>query len=76
MSAPVIFAEVEAGQRKLGRVTLNVEATLNSLTLEMVDIVGDFDNRCVVNGVVDFLDIATTVSAFLSEPDECFAICP
>ncbi|MEM1113505.1 MAG: enoyl-CoA hydratase/isomerase family protein [Pseudomonadota bacterium] len=38
MSAPVLFDEMPAGQRKLGRVTLNVEATLNSLTLDMVDL--------------------------------------
>ena len=35
--APVLFAEVAAAERKLGRVTLSVAATLNSLTLEMVD---------------------------------------
>ena len=38
MSAPVLFDEVEAGAGKLGRITLSVEATLNSLTLEMVDL--------------------------------------
>lgn len=38
MSAPVLFDELAAGQRKLGRITLSVEATLNSLTLEMVDL--------------------------------------
>lgn len=38
MTAPVLFEELNAGQRKLGRITLNVEATLNSLTLEMVDL--------------------------------------
>ena len=36
--APVLFQELPAGKRKLGRVTLNVAATLNSLTLEMVDL--------------------------------------
>jgi enoyl-CoA hydratase/carnithine racemase len=36
--APIIFEELPAGQRKLGRVTLSVPATLNSLTLEMVDL--------------------------------------
>ncbi len=35
--APVVFAELPAGERKLGRITLSVAATLNSLTLEMVD---------------------------------------
>ena len=35
---PVIFAELPAASGKLGRVTLNVAATLNSLTLEMVDL--------------------------------------
>jgi enoyl-CoA hydratase/carnithine racemase len=38
MSAPVLFEEIPAGTAKLGRVTLSVEATLNSLTLEMVDL--------------------------------------
>jgi enoyl-CoA hydratase/carnithine racemase len=37
-SAPVIFEELAAGSGKLGRVTLSVAATLNSLTLEMVDL--------------------------------------
>jgi enoyl-CoA hydratase/carnithine racemase len=36
--APILFQELPAGKRKLGRVTLNVAATLNSLTLEMVDL--------------------------------------
>lgn len=36
--APIIFQELPAGSGKLGRVTLNVAATLNSLTLEMVDL--------------------------------------
>lgn len=36
--APVLFQELPAGKRKLGRVTLNVAATLNALTLEMVDL--------------------------------------
>lgn len=35
--APVVFEEVEARSGKIGRVTLSVAATLNSLTLEMVD---------------------------------------
>ncbi len=34
----VLFEEVPCAAGKLGRVTLNVEATLNSLTLEMVDL--------------------------------------
>ena len=34
----VIFEELEAAAGKIGRVTLNIEATLNSLTLEMVDL--------------------------------------
>ncbi len=38
MSAPVLFAEVPAATGKLGRITLSVAATLNSLTLEMVDL--------------------------------------
>ena len=38
MSSPVLFEELPAAGRKLGRITLNVEATLNSLTLEMVDL--------------------------------------
>jgi enoyl-CoA hydratase/carnithine racemase len=37
MGAPVLFEELAAAGGKLGRITLNVEATLNSLTLEMVD---------------------------------------
>ena len=36
--APIIFQELPAGSGKIGRVTLNVAATLNSLTLEMVDL--------------------------------------
>ena len=36
--APILFEELTAGSRKLGRVTLSVAATLNSLTLEMVDL--------------------------------------
>ena len=38
MSQPVLFEEIAAANGKLGRVTLSVEATLNSLTLEMVDL--------------------------------------
>lgn len=38
MSAPVLFEEIESTAGKLGRITLNVEPTLNSLTLEMVDL--------------------------------------
>ncbi|MFT6956695.1 MAG: enoyl-CoA hydratase/carnithine racemase [Halieaceae bacterium] len=34
----VLFEEIPCGSRRLGRVTLNVEATLNSLTLDMVDL--------------------------------------
>jgi enoyl-CoA hydratase/carnithine racemase len=34
----IIFEELPAGAGKLGRVTLNVAATLNSLTLHMVDL--------------------------------------
>lgn len=37
MDAPIIFAELQAAQGKVGRITLSVAATLNSLTLEMVD---------------------------------------
>ena len=36
--ASILFTELAAGQGRLGRVTLNVPATLNSLTLEMVDL--------------------------------------
>ena len=36
--SPVVFQELPAGARKLGLVTLSVAATLNSLTLEMVDL--------------------------------------
>ena len=35
---PVLFDELPAGGGKVGRITLNVAATLNSLTLEMVDL--------------------------------------
>ncbi len=38
MSAPVLFEEISCASGKLGRITLNVESTLNSLTLEMVDL--------------------------------------
>jgi enoyl-CoA hydratase/carnithine racemase len=36
--APVVFEELAAKGGKLGRITLSVETTLNSLTLEMVDL--------------------------------------
>jgi enoyl-CoA hydratase/carnithine racemase len=36
--APVLFDEMEAASGKIGRITLSVAATLNSLTLEMVDL--------------------------------------
>jgi len=36
--APILFEELPAASGVLGRVTLNVPATLNSLTLEMVDL--------------------------------------
>ncbi|RLA56855.1 MAG: enoyl-CoA hydratase/isomerase family protein, partial [Gammaproteobacteria bacterium] len=36
--AQILFQELPAGSHKLGRVTFNVPATLNSLTLEMVDL--------------------------------------
>jgi len=35
---PILFEELAAASGRLGRVTLNVAATLNSLTLEMVDL--------------------------------------
>ena len=37
-AAAIVFEELPAGAGKLGRVTLNVPATLNSLTLDMVDL--------------------------------------
>ncbi|MEH6586706.1 MAG: enoyl-CoA hydratase/isomerase family protein [Halioglobus sp.] len=37
MSDPVLFEELPAGSGKIGRITLSVAATLNSLTLDMVD---------------------------------------
>jgi enoyl-CoA hydratase/carnithine racemase len=36
--APVLFAELPSAKGRIGLVTLNVGATLNSLTLEMVDL--------------------------------------
>ena len=36
--APILFEELPAASGKIGRVTLSVAATLNSLTLEMVDL--------------------------------------
>ncbi len=36
-TAPIRFEERVAGDGRLGRVTLDVAATLNSLTLGMVD---------------------------------------
>lgn len=36
--SPVLFGELPAAGAKVGRITLNVESTLNSLTLEMVDL--------------------------------------
>ncbi|MEZ5502151.1 MAG: enoyl-CoA hydratase/isomerase family protein [Halioglobus sp.] len=39
--APIIFQELPAASGTLGRVTLNVPATLNSLTLQMVDLLQD-----------------------------------
>jgi enoyl-CoA hydratase/carnithine racemase len=38
MAGPVLFEELAAASGKVGRITLNVEKTLNSLTLEMVDL--------------------------------------
>ena len=38
---PVLVDLLEAAEGTLGRITLNVEATLNSLTLEMVDLLQD-----------------------------------
>ncbi|MEO0437793.1 MAG: enoyl-CoA hydratase/isomerase family protein [Pseudomonadota bacterium] len=38
MTGPVLFEELAAGEKKLARITLSAEATLNSLTLEMVDL--------------------------------------
>jgi len=35
--APVLFESIPAAARQMGRITLNVPATLNSLTMEMVD---------------------------------------
>jgi len=35
--SPVLFQELDAAGGKVGRITLNVESTLNSLNLEMVD---------------------------------------
>ncbi|WP_165954386.1 enoyl-CoA hydratase/isomerase family protein [Seongchinamella unica] len=37
MTEPVVFEELPAAEGKVGRITLSVAATLNSLTLEMVD---------------------------------------
>jgi len=37
-AAPILFEELPAAAGKLGRVTLNVAGTLNSLTLEMVEL--------------------------------------
>jgi enoyl-CoA hydratase/carnithine racemase len=36
--APVLFSELPAATGRVGRITLSVSATLNSLTLEMVDL--------------------------------------
>ncbi|MBN7796996.1 enoyl-CoA hydratase/isomerase family protein [Parahaliea mediterranea] len=36
--APIVFEELPANAGRIGRVTLNVPGTLNSLTLEMVDL--------------------------------------
>lgn len=36
--SPVLFEELSCASGKLGRITLNVEGTLNSLTLDMVDL--------------------------------------
>ena len=41
MSDSVLVAEYPAGDRVIGRLTLNVEKTLNSLTREMVDVITD-----------------------------------
>ena len=38
MTAPILVQELPAAAGKVGRITLSVEATLNSLTLEMVDL--------------------------------------
>jgi enoyl-CoA hydratase/carnithine racemase len=39
--APVLFSELPAATGRVGRITLSVSATLNSLTLEMVDLLQD-----------------------------------
>jgi enoyl-CoA hydratase/carnithine racemase len=45
--APILIEELTAGARKIGRITLSVAATLNSLTLEMVDTLqGQLDAWC------------------------------
>ena len=36
--SPVLFEELAAAAGKVGRITLNMESTLNSLTLDMVDL--------------------------------------
>jgi len=41
MSDSVLVAEYPAGDRVIGRLTLNVEKTLNSLTREMVEVITD-----------------------------------
>ena len=49
MSEPsVMFEELTAGSAKLGRATLNVAATLNSLTLEMVDLLHGEWSDCMM----------------------------
>ena len=41
MSDSVLVAEYPAGDRVIGRLTLNVEKTLNSLTRDMVEVITD-----------------------------------
>jgi len=46
------------------------------LTVEMVDYAGFVGDVCRMNRTIDFIDIATGVTAFLEQPDECLTVCP
>lgn len=46
------------------------------LTVEMVDLAGYVNERCRINGIIDFIDIAAGIEAFLDHPNDCLEVCP
>jgi enoyl-CoA hydratase/carnithine racemase len=64
--AAVVVTEWEAAERRIGVLTLNVPKTLNSLTLEMVDLI-----QAALDGWRDDPDIAAVLIASNSEKAFC-----